>query len=140
MLPGEPKCFVTRDLALRAFCDMVDTKTPDISRLMRDIGSGLPDPKPEFRDLDARIEAYKALGAVPYRPTPRGGRTPTDPSVIEDVLNAVSDEPCTAAEIAGAIGEDESVVTAILKHLRKDGELYSEGRGRAARYYRLEDD
>lgn len=140
MLPGEPKSFVTRDLALSAFCEVAGLEGPDVAKLMREIGSGLPDPKPEFRDLDARIEAYREIGAMPYRPTPRGARTPTDPSVIEDVVAALSDDPTTAAEIAEGIGEDEPVVTAILKQLKKDGEVYSEGRGKSTRYYRLDDD
>jgi hypothetical protein len=140
MLPGEPKCFLTRDLALHSYCQNDNLPFPDMAKLMREIGSGLPDPKPQFRDLDSRIEAYRELGAVPYRPTPRGARTPTDPSVIEDLIGAISDEPCTVAEIAEAMGEDESVVTAILKQLKRDGEVYSEGRGKGSRYYRLEDD
>jgi hypothetical protein len=140
MLPGEPKCFVTRDLALRAFCEVTGTEKPDVAKLMREIGSGLPDPKPEFCDLDARIDAYKELGAVPYRPTLRGGRTPTDPSVIEEVLAAISDEPSTTNEVAELIGEDEGVVASILKQLKKEGDVFSEGRGKGTRYYRLADD
>ena len=140
MLPSEPKCFVTRDLAVSAFCEASGCQKPDVAKLMRAIGSGLRDPSPEFRDLDTRIEAYRQLGAVPYRPTPKGARPPTDPSVIEDVNGAISDDPCTVAEIAETIGEDESVVMTIVKQLKKGGEIYSEGRGKGTRYYRLEDD
>lgn len=139
MLPGEPKCFVTRDLALRAFCEVTGTKKPDVAKLMREIGSGLPDPAPEYRDLDARIEAYKELGAVPYRPTPKGARIPIDPSVVENVKLEVSDDPMTVAEIAEAVGEEEDLVKKILRDLKKSKEIFSEGRGAKTRYYRVEE-
>lgn len=140
MLPSEPKCFVTRDLALAGFCEITGTSRPDLAKLMREIGSGLPDPRPEFRDIDMRLAAYRDLGAVPYRPTPRGARTPTDPAAIEEVLEIISDGPLAPDEIAAAMGEDVSIISAILKNLRKAGEIYSEGRGKTARYYRLEED
>jgi hypothetical protein len=140
MLPGEPKCFATRDLALAAFCEQTGSERPDVAKLMRTIGSGLPDPRSEFRYLESRIEEYRKLGATPYRPTARGARTPTDPSVIEDVLEAISGDPSTAVEIAEIIGEDESVVATIVKQLKKGGAVFSEGRGKGTRYYRLEDD
>jgi hypothetical protein len=140
MLAGEPKCFVTRDLALHAFCDLAKCERPDVAKLMREIGSGLPDPRPEFRDLDARLRAYAEIGAVPYRPTPKGARTPTDPSLIEDVLAALSDDAQSGEEIAEALGEDVELVTKILKDLRKSGDVYAEGRGKNARYYVVGDD
>lgn len=140
MLANEPKSFVTRDLALRAFCDLTHVSYPNIAKLMREIGSGLPDPRPEYGDLGARLTAYRSMGAVPYRPTPRGGRTPTDPAVVEEILDLMSDDPLTADEMATAIGEDEAVVAAILKSLRKSGEIYSEGRGKTMRYYLVEED
>jgi biotin operon repressor len=135
MLPGEPKCFVTRDLAIRSFCDLAKCDEPDVAKLMREIGSGLPDPRPEFRDLDARLSAYAEMGAVPYRPTPKGGRIPTDPSLIEEVLAALSDDAQSGEEIAEALGEDGELVSKILKDLRKSGDVYVEGRGKSARYY-----
>ena len=45
----------------------------------------LPEPLPEYRNLDAPMAAYKELGAIPYRPTPRGSRPPTDPALVEAV-------------------------------------------------------
>ena len=138
MLPGEPKCFVTRDLALRAFCEVTGAKKPDMAKLMREIDSGLPDPDPKYRDLDARIEAYRDLGAVAYRPTPRGGRVPTDPALIEDVTSVLSDDPLTAEEIANAVDAQGNVIATILKNLKKDGNVYVDGRGKNARYYVIE--
>lgn len=135
MLPGEPKSFVTRDLALAAYCDVTESRPPDIAKLMREIGAGLPDPRSEFRDLDARLRAYAEIGAVPYRPTPKGARVPTDPSLIEDVLAALSDDAQSGEEIADALGEDVDLVTKILKDLKRSGDVYVEGRGKNARYY-----
>jgi hypothetical protein len=139
MLPGEPKCFATRDLALQAFCEITGSKKPDMAKLMREIGSGLPDPDPAYRDLDARLEAYRKLGAIAYRPTPKGGRVPSDPALIEDVMTVLSDDPVTAEEIADAVGAEEDVVARILKGLKKSGDVYVEGRGRNARYYLIEE-
>jgi N-6 DNA Methylase len=135
MLPGEPKCFVTRDLALLAYCTRTHVEVPDMGKLMREIGSGLPDPRPEYRDLDARVKAYADIGAVPYRPTPKGGRTPTDPSLIDDILATLSSDARSSYEIADALGEDKGHVDRILKDLKKLGEVYVEGRGKNARYY-----
>jgi hypothetical protein len=107
---------------------------------MREISSGLPDPQPAFRDLDARLSAYAEMGAVPYRPTPRGARIPTDPSLIEDVLATLSDDAQSGEEIADAVGEDVDLVTKILKDLKKSGAVYVEGRGKSARYYVVSED
>lgn len=140
MLAGEPKCFVTRDIALRAFCDATGTEKPDVAKLMREIGSGLPDPHPEKHDLDERLKAYKEMGAIPYRPTPRGARLPTDPSVLEDVLATLSGDPLSSAEVADLLGEDEDLVATILKNAQKTGGVYVEGRGKNARYYVVGED
>jgi Eco57I restriction-modification methylase len=135
MLAGEPKCFVTRDMALRAFCELTGCDEPDVAKLMREIDSGLPDPRPEFRDFETRLNAYAEIGAVAYRPTPKGGRTPTDPSLIEDVLATLADDAQSCDEVADALGEDEGLVSKVLKDLRKSGDVYVEGRGKNARYY-----
>ena len=140
MLPGEPKCFMTRDLTLRAFCAVTGADRPDVGALMGEIGSGLSDPKPEYRDLDTRIDAYGRLGAVSFRPTPRGARTPTDPALLEDVARVLSGDPLTADDIAEALGEDQDAIVKVLKMLKKAGDAYVEGRGKHARYYVIEDD
>jgi hypothetical protein len=140
MLPGEPKSFVTRDLALKAFCTHTGSSQPNIAKLMREIASGLPDPRTEFQDLDARLHAYAKIGAVPYRPTPKGARIPTDPSLLDDVFATLSDDPQSSDEIADALGEDAELVNKILKNLKKSGEVYAEGRGKKARYYVVGDD
>ncbi|HEV2811107.1 MAG TPA: N-6 DNA methylase [Acidimicrobiales bacterium] len=140
MLPGEAKCFVTRDIALKAFCDLTGSESLDVAKLLREIGAGLPDPDPGYRDLSVRIGAYRDLGAVPYRPTPRGGRVPTDPSLVEDVVATLSDDAQSGEDIAEALGEDSELVTKILKDLRKTGDVYVEGRGKNARYYVVGED
>ena len=140
MLPGEPKSFVTRDLALREFHKVTGCKQPDVAKLMREIGSGLPDPRPEFRDLESRLVAYAEIGAVPYRPTPKGARVPTDPSLIEDVLATLSDDAQRSEDIADALGEGIEFVSRILKDLKRSGDVYVEGRGKNARYYVVGDD
>lgn len=140
MLPGEPKSFVTRDLALLAYCELVHEDPADISKLLASIGVDLPEPRPEFRRLDDRITKYKELGAVPYRPTPRGGRKPTDPELIESVLEQLSSDPMTATDIAEAIEEEESAVSAVLKKLAKDDEIYSQGKGKSRSYYVIEEE
>ncbi len=140
MLPGEPKCFVTRDLALNAYCVLTGTPPPDMAKLLASIGSGLPDPRQEFRDLDERLDTYRRLGAIPYRPTPKGARTPTDPALVDDVVSTLSDDPMTSEDIADLLGEDATVVAKILKKLRQTGDVYIEGRGKNARYYMVEDD
>jgi hypothetical protein len=140
MLPGEPKSFVTRDLALKAFCDLTGVARPNVAKLMREIGSGLPDPRPEHWDIHGRLAAYQEMGAVPYRPTPKGARMPTDPSLIEDVRAALSDDAQSGEEIAEALGEDTELISKILKDLRRTRDVYVEGRGKNARYYVVGDD
>jgi hypothetical protein len=140
MLPGEPKCFVTRDLALRAFCEVTGAKKPDVAKLMGEIGSGLPDPAPEHCDLDARLRAYAAMGAIPYRPTPKGARVPTDPSIVADVLATLSDDPLSGGDVAELLGEDEDLVVKVLKNAKKMGHVYVEGHGKSTRYYVVSED
>lgn len=140
MLPGEPKSFVTRDLALLAYCQATDTDPPDISKLLRGIGVDLPDPKPQYRRLDARVEAARELGAIPYRPTPRGGRAPTDPALVEAVLAVIGPDALTVAEVAEAVDEEEKTVAAVLRALEKQGDAFAEGRGKTRRWYVIEDE
>lgn len=140
MLPGEPKCFVTRDLALLAFCELTDQKPVDVGKLMREIGVDLPEPANELRTVERRVDAYRGLGAVPYRPTPKGGTTPTDPAFIDNVVGVLDSDPKSVSEVAEALDADESAVSAVLKRLAKDGDAFSEGTGRRRRYYVVEDD
>lgn len=138
MLPSEPKSFVTRDLALLAYCELTDQEPADISKLLREIGVDLPEPLTEYRLLDTRVTAYQELGAIPYRPTPRGGRPPTDPALIEAVQEALSSDAATASDIADMINEKEDSVRKVLEELRKGDEAYAEGRGKSKRYYVIE--
>lgn len=138
MLPGEPKSFVTRDLALLTYCEKVTIKPPDVAKLMREIGVDLPDPKDGYGRLDDRVKAYQDLGAVPYRPTPRGGKPPTDPALIADVLGVMSTDGLTAEGVAEALEENEKTIATVLKGLVKDGEVFREGKGKRARFYVLE--
>lgn len=140
MLPGEPKSFVTRDLALLAYCEATDRDPPDVVKLLRSIGVRVVEPQVGYERVDDRIEAARKLGAVPYRPTPQGGRPPTDPWLVGRVRQAVSQEPKTAAEIAETVGtDDERVVEGILKDLVGTGEAFRDGRGKSARFYVLEE-
>jgi len=140
MLPGEPKSFVTRDLALWAYCRNTGEQLGDVHRLLSEIGVSLPEPRPEYRNLEARLEAYRKLGAVPYRPTPRGGRTPTDPELIAAVLGLLNADPKTASDIAEALEEDERTLLKVLRGLVQKGDAFAEGRGAGRRFYRVEED
>jgi hypothetical protein len=140
MLPSEPKSFVTRDLVLLTYCERVGTDPANIGKLMREIGVDLPDPREEYRHLDDRVEAYKTLGAVPYRPTPRGGKPPTDPALIADVLDLLSSDALTGEEIAQGLEEEQKTIATVLRGLVKKGDVFREGKGKKARYYVLEED
>jgi Eco57I restriction-modification methylase len=135
MLPGEPKSFVTRDLALVTFCAQEGVEPPDVAKLMCEIGVDLPDPKPAYRRLDDRVAAYRDLGAVPYRPTPRGGKTPTDPALIAEAEELLGTDPMTVEEIAEALEQEEKTIRAVLKGLQNQGIAFREGAGKRARYY-----
>ncbi len=140
MLPGEPRSFVTRDLVLQAFCQLTDARSPDVAKLMREVGAGSSDPLPEFRDLETRVSEYFKLGSIPYRPTPMGGRLPTDPALVEEMLGVLRDDALTAEEIADAVDSEEYLVRKVLGALRKSGDVYVDGRGKNARYYVVGDD
>jgi len=135
MLPGEPKSFVTRDLALLAYCQEAGQPPADVHELLVAAGVDLPRPKAELRLLDARVAAARALGAVPYRPTPQGARTPTDPAFIEEVCSVLTVDAQTAEEVAEAIGAEAADVAKILKTLADDEQIFAEGRGKNRRYY-----
>ena len=140
MLPGEPKSFVTRDLALLAYCELLDQEPADIVELLDDAGVELPPPRTELRRLDARIARYRELDAIPYRPTPRGGRPPTDPELIEAVRDLLSEDAQSAGEIAEALEEEERAVKAILDGFVREGDAFAEGRGKKRRFYTIEED
>jgi hypothetical protein len=140
MLPGEPKSFVTRDLALLTFCDLHNLEPPDVPDLLASVGVELPPPREELRRLDARVARARELGAIPYRPTPRAGRAPDDPALVEAIADALTIEPQTAPEIAEILDEDEKPVKAVLERLAREGEVYAEGRGKRRRYYVLDEE
>ena len=140
MLPGEPKSFVTRDLTLLEYCRLGGQDSADIVEVLAAAGVVLPKPKPEFRNLDARVQRYRELGAVPYRPTPKGGRPPTDPELIESVRAILSGDPQSAAEIGELLEEDEKTVSKVLQHFLRDAEVFAQGSGVRRRYYVVEGD
>jgi Eco57I restriction-modification methylase len=140
MLPGEPKSFVTRDLALLSYSAQLGQEVADIVELLDDAGVELPPPQAELRRLDARVARYRELGAVPYRPTPRGGRPPTDPELIQAVQELLSDDAQTAIDIAEALEEEERVVKAILEGFVREGDAFADGRGKKRRFYVIEED
>ncbi|MHB1446203.1 MAG: N-6 DNA methylase [Acidimicrobiales bacterium] len=139
MLPGEPKSFVTRDLALLAYCRRTNQEPADVAELLTAVGVDLPEPRTDLRRLDARVEHARALGAVPYRPTPRGGRTPTDPELVGAVTELLVSAGQTATELAEALDEEEKLVAAVLKSLVGAGEAFAEGRGKNRRFYVIGD-
>jgi hypothetical protein len=140
MLPGEPKSFVTRDIALSAYCERTGIKLKDIQQLLNEIAVALPDPRPEHRAVSARLEGYRKIGAVPYRPTPRGGRTPTDPELVASVTGILDSEAKTASQIAELLDEDEAIVSSVLKGLLQRSEAFAEGRGAARRFYIIDEE
>ena len=139
MLPGEPKSFVTRDLALLLFAAEVGEQPPDIVDLLESAGIELPHPHKDFRRLDARVDHHRKIGAIPYRPTPKGGRPPTDPALLEAVLGVLNDEPQTAETIAEVVEEEGKVVKKVLESLVKAGECFAQGRGSTRSYYVIEE-
>jgi Eco57I restriction-modification methylase len=139
MLPGEPKAFVTRDLALLAFSNLAEIEPPDVGKLMREIGVDLLDPLPDFRRVDTRIQGYRELGAVPYRPTPKGAKPPTDPALISDVLETLSSDPATVSDIADGLEQEEKTIAGVLKKLQREDLVFREGNGKSARYYVVEE-
>jgi hypothetical protein len=141
MLPGEPKSFVTRDVALVAFCLRADIDPPDVDELLRSVGVRLPAPRDDLRRLDVRVERYRQLGAIPYRPTPRGGRTPDDPELVAAIRELLDTRAQTAGDLAELLDQDEAVVAQIAERLvREDPEVYVEGRGARRRYYLVEEE
>jgi hypothetical protein len=140
MLPGEPKSFVTRDIALSAYCDRAGAELEDIQQLLNEIAVTLPDPRPEYRAVGARLEGYRKIGAVPYRPTPRGGRTPTDPELIAAVVGLLDSEAKTASEIAELLDEDGATVSSVLRGLLQRSEVFAEGRGTGRRFYVVDEE
>jgi hypothetical protein len=139
MLPGEPKSFVTRDVALLAYCRQAGLEPADVVELLREAGVDLPPPHEEFRRLDRRVARYRQLGAVPYRPTPRGGRRPTDPEFVAQLRDLLTTDSQSAADIAEALYEEEDTAHAVLEMLVRDGEAFAEGRGKRRRYYVIEE-
>jgi hypothetical protein len=140
MLPGEPKSFVTRDLALLTFALRRGNKPPDIVELLESAGIELIRPRPDLRRLDIRVRRYRDLGAIPYRPNPKGARPPTDPALIEAVSEVLTDEPQTSETIAEVVEEEQTAVRKVLESLVKEGECFAQGRGRTRSYYVTEEE
>lgn len=138
MLPGEPKSFITRDLALLAYCQATDTDPPDVAKLLRSVGVRVAEPQPDYRRLDLRVEAARELGAIPYRPTPQGGKPPEDPWVVAELRKTLSDDPATCAELAERLDRDDKQIRVLLDTLVGAGEAHRDGRGKTARYYVVE--
>ncbi|MDP9300833.1 MAG: N-6 DNA methylase [Actinomycetota bacterium] len=140
MLPGEPKSFVTRDYALNEYCRLVNVRSPDVAKLMRGIGADIPDPQDGLRGLDERMAEHVRLGAIPYRPTPKGAKPPTDPSLISEVLEMLGSDPVTISDVADALEQDQKTVSTVVKKMEKDGVVLRDGTGKGARYYMVEED
>lgn len=140
MLPGEPKSFVTRDLTLLAYCELCGKERVNIVEVLEAAGVVLPKPHSEFRSLDCRVQRYQELGAVAYSPTPRGGRPPTDPELIDSVRAVLSGDPQSAVEIGELLEEDEKTVSKVLQQFLRDAEVFAQGRGASRRYYVIEGD
>ena len=136
MLPGEPKSFVTRDFALLTYASELGEEPPDIVELLESAGIELPSPRRDLRRLDVRVERYREIGAIPYRPTPKGGRPPTDPALIEAVMEVLNEEPQTVETIAEVVEEKEIVVKRVLESLVKEGECFASGSGAHPRLLR----
>lgn len=139
MLPGEPKSFVTRDVALLAFSRETRSEPPDIVELLESAGIELPPPRHDARRLDVRVHRYREMGAIAYRPTPKGGHPPTDPALIEAVTAVLSEEPQTVETLSEVLEEDETTVKKVLESLVKEGECFAQGRGRPRSYYVIEE-
>jgi DNA-binding MarR family transcriptional regulator len=90
--------------------------------------------------LESRVARYRELGAVPYRPTPRGGRAPTDPELIESITSLLSSDAQTPAELAEALEEEPKTVKTILERLVKDGEAFAQGSGKGRRFYVIDEE
>ena len=139
MLPGEPKSFVTRDLALLSFATEGGEQPPDVVEILQSAGIELPSPRDDLLRLDVRVARYREIGAIPYRPTPKGGRPPTDPALIEAVMVVLDEDPLTAETIADAVADEEATVKKVLDALVKNGECFGQGRGRSRSYYVIEE-
>jgi hypothetical protein len=75
-LPGEPRSFLTRDLALREFLRLIGEAPPtDLVAFYREAGVDIAEQTGEIRDPDARIAAATELGAVAYQPSRAGRRS-----------------------------------------------------------------
>jgi hypothetical protein len=140
MLPGEPKSFVTRDLALLALCRRLGEDDAKVTELLEGAGVDLPPPRPDLVMLSDRVARARQLGAIPYRPSPKGGRTPTDPELVDAVRELLSDDGTTVTEFAEALEEDARVVKKVLEQLVDDDEAFASGRGKSRRYYVVAED
>lgn len=119
---------------------MTGAEPVDVAKLLAAVGVDLREPRAELRRLDARVAKARELGAVPYRPTPRGGRAPTDPELIAGVREVLTLEGQTVAEIAEALEEEERSVRSVLDRLVADGDAVAQGRGARRRFYVLDED
>ena len=75
-LPGEPKSFITRDLALLALFKLRNnTPLADIVAFFAAAGADISGITGPVRDLEERVVEATRLGAVAYIPSGRGGNT-----------------------------------------------------------------
>jgi hypothetical protein len=85
--------------------------------------------------LGDRVGRARQLGAVPYRPSPKGGRTPTDPELVDAVRELLDDDGRTVTDLAETLEEDPTVVKKVVEQLVRDDEAFAIGRGKGRRFY-----
>jgi hypothetical protein len=91
-LPGEPKSFVTRDLALLALFKLRGKTPPaDIVDFFAAAGADISAITGPLRDLEERVAEATRLGAVAYIPSGRGGEIEVEPEEAEVQLGLFKD-------------------------------------------------
>lgn len=79
-------------------------------------------------------EPYKGVELVKLPPKRNGASV--DGKTLSAVAKALSDNPSTATQIAGAAGVDVKTASAALKALREEGKAASTGQARGTRWTR----
>ena len=139
MLPGEPKSFVTRDLALFTLACELGQRSCDIAEALNLAGIELPPPRSNLRRLDERVARYREMGAIPYRPTPKGGRPPTDPALIDAVTEVLSRSHRPPKLLPRFSRRTRRSIKKVLESLVKSDDCLAQGRGRTRSYYVIEE-
>src|SRR5262249_20888988 len=84
-LPGEPRSFITRDLALPEYCRLLNEQPPrDIIVFFREADVDLSALTGSVRDLAERVQAATRLGAVAYVPSARAARGGSQAGMDDD--------------------------------------------------------